>query len=119
MSEHENNDLDSLVGEWLPLPDVAEELGLSITAVRGMLAESSLAAIRRGSPAVLSVPAALVRPSLLPAFAGTWILLHDSGYSDHEALHWLFTPEDGESPIALLRKGHKTEVRRRAQALAF
>ena len=48
-------------------------------------------------------------------------LLTDAGYSDEEACDWLFTPDPTlpGSPIEALRAGRKTEIRRRAQALAF
>ena len=42
--------------------------------------------------------------------------------SDDEILRWLFTPDEtitGGSPVGALLAGHKTEVRRRAQALAI
>ena len=43
--------------------------------------------------------------------------------SDDEIITWLFTPDptlpvEG-APIDALRAGHKTEIRRRAQELAF
>lgn len=123
VSERVTDDLqgqvDALVGEWLTVPEVADELGVGIPGVRRMLADRQLVAVRRGRPAVQSIPAILVRPEPLTAFAGTWTVLQDCGFDELESLRWLFTPADGASPIMLLRAGHKTEVRRRAQALAF
>lgn len=114
------DDLDALIGDWLTVPDAAEELDVSVTVIRGMIADRQLAAVRRGSPAVLSIPARLLRPEPLASFAGTWTLLHDSGFDDVEALRWLFSAPPGEpAPIDELRAGRKTEVRRRVQALAF
>ena len=48
-------------------------------------------------------------------------MLADSGYVDDAALRWLFTPDDTlpGTPVDALRAGRKTEIRRRAQALAF
>ena len=56
----------------------------------------------------------------LPELHGTAVVLADAGFSDAEALEWLLGEEDslGTSPIAALRAGRKSEVRRVAQALA-
>ncbi len=121
--DHANPELvrqvEELVGDWLPLPDVADVLGIRISEVRRMLSDRVIVAVRRGRPAVLSVPAALVRPEPLTSFAGTWTVLRDSGFDELEALRWLFSVNDGVRPIDLLRAGHKTQVRRLAQALAL
>ena len=117
------DELDSLVEEWLTLPDVAERLGTDVGKVRRMLQDGQLVAVRRGERNILSVPAALLGPEgLLPELPGTVSVLHDSGLEGAEALRWLFTPDEslaGGSPIGALHAGHKTEVRRRAQALAI
>jgi hypothetical protein len=116
-------DLDQLVDEWLTLPDVAERLDLKVTLVRRLLQERQLVAVRRGANNVLSVPAKLVGPQgPLPELPGTLTVLADSGYEGESALRWLFTPDEsitGGTPIDALLAGHKTEVRRRAQALAI
>ena len=54
-------------------------------------------------------------------FPGTVTLLADAGFSNEDTLRWLFTedPSLPGSPIEALRSGRKTEIRRRAQALAF
>ncbi len=113
--------VDALVGEWLAVPDVADRLGVDISRVRRLLDDRDLVAVRRGRPRVLSVPLAFVEPDLLPALGGTLSVLADSGYGDLEALRWLFSHDDvlEDTPVGQLRKGHKTEIRRRAQALAF
>jgi hypothetical protein len=48
-------------------------------------------------------------------------VLHDGGYDDREALAWLFTADDSlpGRPIDALRENRGTEVKRRAQAMAF
>jgi excisionase family DNA binding protein len=115
-------ELESLVHEWLTLPDVAERLGVDVGKVRRMVQEGHLIAVRRGERNVASVPAELLGPEgLMPELRGTVTVLADAGYEGPDALRWLFTPDDsivGGSPIAALHAGHKTEVRRRAQALA-
>jgi hypothetical protein len=116
------DDLDALVGDWLTLPDAAELLGLDVGKVRRLLQDRNLVAVRRGERNVLSVPAALVVDGApLPELRGTLTVLADSGYDDEAAVRWLFTPDDSlpGTPVDALRAGRKTEVRRRAQALAF
>ena len=45
--------LDSLVGSWLTVPDVADRLGIDVGKVRRLLQEGRLAAVRRGDPRVI------------------------------------------------------------------
>jgi excisionase family DNA binding protein len=116
------DDLDALVSAWLTIPDVAEQLGLDVGKVRRLLEEGCLAAVRRGERNVLAVPAAFVAEGApLPELRGTLNVLRDSGYDDEAAIRWLFTQDDSlpGTPIEALRLGRKTEIRRRAQALAF
>ncbi|HYY12438.1 MAG TPA: Rv2175c family DNA-binding protein [Kineosporiaceae bacterium] len=118
----DTDDLDALVTDWLTLPDVAEQIGLDVGKVRRLLQDRDLVGTRRGERNVLSVPAALLLDGQpLPDLRGTLTVLADSGYDDRAALRWLFTPDDTlpGTPVDALRAGRKTEVRRRAQALAF
>lgn len=107
---------------WLNLPDAAELIGTEVGKVRRMLQERVLIGMRRGERKIMSVPAELIKDGApLPDLQGTLVVLSDSGYTDEEALRWLFT-DDGYpgAPVDALRSGvGKTEVRRRAQALAF
>ncbi len=118
--------LDQLVEEWLTLPQVAALLGVQIRGVRRLLQERQLVAVRRAlggdDGPELCVPAPLIKDgTALPELAGTVTLLRDAGYADEEALVWLFTPDPTlpGSPVEAMRAGRKTEIRRRAQALAF
>jgi hypothetical protein len=121
------NEIDDLVGTWLPLPDVAERLGLDVGKVRRLLQDRLLVAVRVGERRILSVPGALLVDGEdggvvpLPELKGTLTVLADSGYDDEDAVRWLFTPDESlpGTPVDALRAGRKTEVRRRAQALAF
>jgi Rv2175c C-terminal domain of unknown function/DNA-binding protein Rv2175c, wHTH domain len=116
------DDLDALVGEWLTLPDVAERLALDVGKVRRLLQDRYLVGVRRGERNLLSVPAPLlVGNTFLTELRGTLTVLADAGYDDETALRWLFTPDESlpGRPVDALREGRKTEVRRRAQALAF
>ena len=116
------DDLDALVSQWLTLPDVAELLGVDLGKVRRLLQEGYLVGVRRGDRNVFAVPAAFLADGApLTELRGTISVLRDSGYDDESAIRWLFTPEESlpGTPIDALRAGRKTEVRRRAQALAF
>lgn len=127
---------DALVDEWLTVPDLAERLGLDGGRVRRLLQEGKLVGVRRGEPAVLSVPAAFVVPghlanpaapsraadtpewTVLASLQGTLTVLSDAGFAPAEAIAWLFTRDESlaGTPIEALRAGRKTEVRRLAQA---
>lgn len=126
--------LDDAVPEWLTVPDLAERLGLDGSKVRRLLQERRLIGMRRGQPAVYVVPGPFLVPghlsnpaapgdpatsaawAVLASLHGTITVLADAGFSDEEAIVWLFTPDDllATTPIDALRAGRKTEVRRRA-----
>lgn len=87
-----------------------------------MIKERHLLDVRRGDRNVRYVPAEfLTETGLLKPLHGTLMVLEDSGFDDIEILHWLFTedPTLPGRPIDALHDGRKTEVRRRAQALAW
>jgi excisionase family DNA binding protein len=115
--------LEDLVGTWLPVPDVAERLGLPLSAIRRMLEERELLGLRVGERRILSVPEAFLDEPVLRHLRGTITVLADGGMGDEEVLRWLFTPDAtlgrGGTPVAALRDGFKTEVRRRAMETAF
>jgi uncharacterized protein len=114
--------VESLVGDWLPLPDVAQLLDVSITKVHGLLDERALAALRVGERRIRSVPAEFIQDGhVVESLKGTIVVLADAGYSDEELITWLFTPDESlrGRPIDALREGRKTEIRRRAQSLAW
>ncbi len=113
---------ESMVEAWLPLPDVAEILDVSITKVHALLDERALLAIRIGERKIRSVPAEfLAGDRVVDSLKGTFAVLLDAGYSDEEAIVWLFTADETlpGRPIDALHAGRKTEIRRRAQALAW
>lgn len=117
-------DLETLVGEWLTVPDVADRLGVPLSRVRQYLTDRELLSARIGERKVVAIPAKFLGDAgPRPELKGTFTLLADGRMSDHEILEWLFTPDptlpvEG-APIDAMRAGHKTEVRRRAQELAF
>ncbi|HEU0182077.1 MAG TPA: Rv2175c family DNA-binding protein [Agromyces mariniharenae] len=105
--------------EWLTVPDLVERLGLTPSRIRKLIDDRHLLATRVDG--VLKVPASFLRDDApLPELHGTAVVLADAGFSDAEALEWLLGEDDslGTSPIAALRSGRKSEVRRVAQALA-
>jgi len=112
---------DTLVGEWLSLPDVASQLGMPAGRVKQLLRERKLLAVTRPA-GTLSVPAAFLDgPQIVKGLCGTLTLLFDCGFDEPEALRWLFTADDSlpGTPIDAICKHRGTEVNRRAQALAF
>jgi len=104
----------------LPLPDVAQRLGLPVTRVHQMLRDGQLLGVRRHGVAV--VPAEFLSGNaVVKGLSGTITLLRDAGYSVEEILRWLFTAEDSlpGTPIGALRTDRGREVKRRAQAMGF
>jgi hypothetical protein len=105
---------------WLTLPDVAERLGVPVNRVRQLLRDRRLIAVRQDG--VLRVPAEFVSgTALLKGLSGLLTLLFDAGYSEQEALRWLYTPDDSlpGTPVQALAENRGKEVHRRAQASAF
>ena len=104
---------------YLTVPDLVERLHSTPSKIRRMIEQNQLAAVRIGG--VLSIPELFLDGNEpLASLHGTLVLLHDAGFSDDEAVAWLFDDDAGldVSPIMALRAGRKSEVRRTAQALA-
>jgi hypothetical protein len=117
-------DLESLIGQWLTVPDLAERLELPLSAVRRLIDDREVLAARIGERKVVAVPVKFLDDEgVMPALKGTFTVLADGGMNDTEILTWLFTPDASlpveGAPIDSLRGGFKTEVRRRAMELAF
>ena len=113
-------DLPVAPADWVNLPDLAERLEVPVTKVHQMIHEGTLIAVRRDG--VLRVPAELVAShTAIKHLPGVLTLLRDAGFSDEEALRWLYSPDDSlpGTPAAALDTGGATEVKRRAQALAL
>lgn len=107
----------------LPLPEVAQLLGLATTRVHQMLRDGQLLALRRGDEVVVPAEffAAGEEAAVVKGLVGTVTLLRDAGYADEEILRWLFTADETlpGSPIEALRSNRGREVKRRAQAMGF
>ncbi|MFG2072658.1 hypothetical protein SAMN05421874_12749 [Nonomuraea maritima] len=116
-----DRETDALVDEWLTLPQVAQRLDLSIGRAKQLLKDHKLLGVRRGSGGP-QVPAVFLQgQEVMKGLPGTLTVLLDAGYDDIQALRWLFTPDESlpGSPIEAIKAGRHTEVKRRAQALAF
>lgn len=109
--------------EWLTVPEIMERTGASLPVVKRWLQDRELVGVRRGESRAVMVPASfLLEDGPLPALRGTVTVLCDGGFSDAEIVDWLHQPDGtltGGSAVASLRAGAKTEVRRRAQEVAF
>ncbi len=116
-----DRETDQLVGEWLPLSEVAARLDLTMGRAKQLLRDKKLIGVRRegGEP---QVPAVFIAGGeVLKGLPGTLTVLADAGYDEVESLRWLFTTDDSlpGAPIEAIAAGRHTEVKRRAQALAF
>jgi hypothetical protein len=112
---------DTIVGDWLSVPDVARRLGLPVNRVKQLLRDHKLLAVQRPS-GEFAVPAGFLDGGqIIHGLGGTLTLLFDCGFSEGEALSWLFTADDSlpGTPVQALTEHRRTEVNRRAQALAF
>jgi len=107
--------------EVLPLAEAASRLGLPVTRVQQALRDGHLLAVRREG--VLAVPAFFLTDdgAIVKGLPGTITVLTDSGFTPNDIMRWLFTADDSlpGMPIEALRGNRGTEVKRRAQALAF
>jgi hypothetical protein len=120
--DDERTPLEQIVPAWLSQRDVADQLGVSPNKVRQLVREHDLAALRHGTAREPEVPADLLLDGqVVKGLAGTLTLLDDAGYDEEESVRWLFTDDDSlpGTPLQALRENRGTEVRRRAQALAF
>ena len=114
--------LAELVDEWIDWGQASELLGISVSKVRQLIREHQLAAAVPVPGEGQKLPAALIQDGLVvKGVSGVLTVLHDGGYDDREALVWLFTPDETipGSPIEALRENRGSEVKRRAQAMAF
>jgi hypothetical protein len=121
-STNTDTDLDVLVGEWLDWSQAGDQLGVSVSKVRQLIREHQLAAAVPAPGAGQKVPAALIMDGeIVKGVPGLLTVLHDGGYDDRDALIWLFTVDETlpGRPIDALRENRGSEVKRRAQAMAF
>lgn len=105
---------------WLSVPEVADRLGVGVSRVHQLRHDRQLIGLRREDG--LRIPADFLDgAAVVKHLPGVLTLLADGGYSDEEAVGWLFTAEPSlpGTPIQALRDNRGTEVKRRAQASAL
>jgi len=120
--EQAGPDLATLVGDWLDWGTCGEALGISASRVRQLIRENQIAAAVPSPGAGQQVPAAFVQDGVLvKGLGGVVTVLHDGGYDDRAIITWLFSADDSlpGRPIDALRENRGSEVKRRAQAMAF
>lgn len=114
-------DLDALVPTWIDWAGAAEQLGVSVSRVRTMIREHQLAAAVPRPGAGQQVPADFIQDGeVVKGLPGLLTLLHDGGYDDRECIAWIYSDLDLPGrPIDALRENRGSEVKRRAQSMAF
>ena len=107
--------------DWLEWSEVAEQLGVSVGKVRTMIREHQLAAAVPWERAGQRVPALFIQDGEpVKGLPGLVTLMHDNGYDDREIIAWVFLDADLPGrPIDALRENRGSEVKRRAQSMAF
>ncbi|MCW2918622.1 MAG: hypothetical protein JWN52_6690 [Actinomycetia bacterium] len=111
---------DDLVGEWLSLSEAAIALGLNQNKTKQLIRDHKLLGVPHDG--TFKVPAIFIQDKqVVKGLSGTLTLLADAGFSEVETLRWLFTDDDTlpGTPAQALAENRGTEIRRRAQALAF
>lgn len=104
--------------EWLTLNETAQALAISSSKVRRLVEDKVLVGMHRAGDYM--IPADFVNDgAILTGLRGTLFVLSDAGLRSEESLDWLLSYNDaiGQSPVSMLKAGHKAEVRRVAQAL--
>ncbi len=114
-------DLAALVTDWLDWSEAATALGVSVNKVRSMIRDHELAAAVPTPGAGQKIPAELIMDGeVVKGIPGLLTMLHDANWDDREAIAWIFTDGDFPGrPIDALRENRGSEVKRRAQVLAF
>jgi hypothetical protein len=110
------------IDQWMTLADLAEALSTDVMRAKQVISDREVLAERRGPERLLMVPAAFIADgAVVKHLPGTIRLLADAGFTDEQALRWLFTVQEDlqATPIDLLRSERSREVKRRAQASAW
>ena len=116
-----DHDLAALVPEWLDWAEAARRLDVTVAKVRTMIRDHELAAAVPAPGAGQQVPADFIQDGFpVKGLPGLLTVLHDGGYDDRECIAWLYLDQDLPGrPIDALRENRGSEVKRRAQAMAF
>lgn len=121
VTDLEEPDLGSLVGDWIDWAEAARKLGVTVGKVRTMIRIHELAAAVPTLGAGQQIPADFIQDGLVvKGLPGLLTVLHDAEYDDRAAIAWIFTDmELPGRPIDALRENRGSEVKRRAQSLGF
>ena len=122
-----DHDLSVLVSDWLTWAEAADRIGVTEAKVRTMVRDHQLAAAVPASvPATgkkQQIPALFIDDETgepVKGLPGLLTVMHDNGYDDRECIAWIFLDADLPGrPIDALRENRGSEVKRRAQAMAF
>ena len=116
-----DRDLSALVDDWLDWEAAGALLGVTPAKVRTMVRVHELAAAAPTPGQRPQVPAAFLQDGEpVKGLGGLLTVLHDAGFDDRECIAWIFLDADLPGrPIDALRENRGSEVKRRAQALAF
>ncbi|MET8877793.1 Rv2175c family DNA-binding protein [Nocardia sp. NPDC004604] len=105
----------------IPLPEVADKLGLVVTRVHQMLRDHQLLAVRRDG--VAGVPERFFDDTgaIVKSLPGLITVMKDAKYTDEEILEWIFTDDASlpGKPVDALHGPLAREVLRRAAAEPF
>jgi hypothetical protein len=107
--------------ELLPLPAVAEALGVPITRVHQLVRDGQLVEVRDPT-GIRCVPALLIQEgAVVKSLPSVITQLRDARFADEEIVDWLFRADDSlpGSPIEALRANRGSEVKRRAQVAGY
>ncbi|GAA4095582.1 Rv2175c family DNA-binding protein [Nocardioides kongjuensis] len=116
-----DHDLAALVEDWLDWDQAADLIGVTPAKVRTMVRDHQLAAAVPAPGQRQAIPALfLVHGEPVKGLPGLLTVLHDNGFDDRECIAWIFLDADLPGrPIDALLENRGSEVKRRAQALAF
>lgn len=120
-------DLAALVLEWIDWAEAARRLEVTVAKVRTMIRDHELAAAVPVPGEGQKIPADFIQEdpdgfgsAPVKGLPGLLTMMHDNGYDDREIIAWLHLDEDFPGrAIDALRENRGTEVKRRAQAMAF
>nr|WP_232542177.1 Rv2175c family DNA-binding protein [Nocardia bovistercoris] len=105
----------------IPLPEVADRLGVVVTRVHQMLRDHQLLAVRRAG--IVGVPERFFDADgeVVRSLPGLITVMKDGKYSDEEILGWMFAEDSSlpGAPVDALHGPLAREVVRRAAAEPF
>lgn len=105
----------------IPLPDVADQLGMVVTRVHQMLRDHQILAVRRDGVAGIPKEFFDSTGAVAKHLTGLITVMRDGKYTDEEILEWIYTEDDTlpGRPIDAIHGPLAREVLRRAAADPF